>query len=57
MKARICDRCGEFYENNIKDEYKITKISPTASRYSKLVDLCPKCQKSLASWFESVKKK
>lgn len=56
MRARICDRCGEYYKNDNKDEFKLARMSQTASRYTKSVDLCPECQKSLASWFESVKK-
>ena len=56
MRARICDRCGGYYKNDNKDEFKLARMSQTASRYSKSIDLCPECQKSLASWSESVKK-
>ena len=56
MRARICDRCGGYYKNDNKDELKLARMSQTASRYTKPIDLCPECQKSLASWFESVKK-
>lgn len=58
MRARMCDRCGEYYkkDNKFIDEFRLAKISQTASRYTKSIDLCPECQKSLTYWFEHYEK-
>ena len=56
MRARMCDRCGEYYKNDNKDEFKLARMSQTASRYTKSIDLCPECQKSLTNWFEHFEK-
>lgn len=57
MRARQCDRCGQFYRTDNEPKYKVTEISRTASKYSKSVDLCPECCESLAKWYEQMEKK
>ena len=54
MQAKQCDRCGAFYSGErYNPQYRLTQISQTKSRYSKSLDLCPKCSNSLAEWFEA----
>ncbi len=40
------------YEKNNNPKYKVNKISETASRYPKVIDLCKNCEESLTKWFE-----
>lgn len=55
MKVLICDRCKKMYDKNNNPKYKVNKISSTASRYPKVIDLCPECEESLAEWFKEGK--
>lgn len=60
MKARLCDRCKDFYEevHDFKgDIFRIKKVSQTASRYERSLDLCPKCTKELGEWMQEGMKK
>lgn len=54
MKAKCCDRCGDFFplQQSEESEFKLKKINRTASRYEKSLDLCPECQEELQQWFE-----
>jgi hypothetical protein len=54
MKAKICDRCGNFFnlQQQETNEFKLKRINKTASRYEKSLDLCPKCQEELRQWFD-----
>jgi len=56
MLARKCDRCKEFYTYipDLPDRYKIVRVSDTASRYTKSLDLCSECEAKLKIWFENV---
>ena len=53
MRAKICDRCGDFY-NPYKyiPEMRLAGLSKTASNYTKPFDLCRKCEKELIEWFK-----
>lgn len=54
MKAKICDRCGNFFDLKQQEtnEFKLKRINKTASRYEKSLDLCPRCQEELRQWFD-----
>lgn len=54
MTAYICDRCGEYFQSNIKGLPLYVTKNP--SNYHTL-DLCPKCQKALEEWWTEKKKK
>jgi hypothetical protein len=59
MKANECDRCGEFYKDDVKSSehnLRLLHNSTSKTRYAKPVDLCPICQESLNKWFEEGKK-
>lgn len=57
MKAMICDLCGDFFSHPKKlPKYKLAQISETSSRYTKSMDICPKCQDDLAKWIEEKRK-
>ena len=59
MKALRCDRCKGFFEQKGVESgrtYKIKRVSSTASRYEKSLDLCPKCEEKLKAWMEAGKK-
>ena len=56
MRAKKCDVCGEFYEDDGKaQKYKLYGTSDTASNYSKRMDMCPICQGELTQWIEEKK--
>lgn len=52
VRARQCDRCKGFYQVEFEPKYRVTKISNTASRYTKSQDLCPECAEELRKWYE-----
>lgn len=56
MKAKQCDRCDKFYSTINEHQMKLTRISTTASRYQKQLDLCPECEADLIKWYEEGKK-
>ena len=57
MIAKQCDRCESFFkeETPVEDELRLYTVSNTKSKYSKRVDLCPECEKSLEEWFKVIK--
>ena len=71
MNARICDRCGAFYEERELNAFEaaVISINKIAERLSspkkgiteiicaisENVDLCPECSKSFKEWFLSAK--
>lgn len=55
-KAKQCDRCDKFYPTKGEAKMRLTKLSQTASRYARTIDLCPKCEAQLIEWFEEGKK-
>jgi len=55
MKAKQCDRCGEFYSKTNEYHMRLARISTTASRYQRQLDLCPKCEADLIKWYEEGK--
>lgn len=54
MKAKKCDRCGEFFVNYEEFEgyIRLTVASNSPSRYQVKQDLCQECEQSLIEWFE-----
>lgn len=54
MKAKKCDRCGQFFVDYEEFEgyIKLTVASNTPSRYQVKQDLCQECEKSLIEWFK-----
>ena len=57
MKAKKCDRCGEFYPVDKDSHVKLQKISYAANtRYTKGVDLCDRCQLELIDWLDRYNK-
>lgn len=58
MNAKRCDKCKRFYNKPPEgaNKLKLVKISETASRYTKSVDLCPDCERSLEKWFNDIEK-
>lgn len=50
MKAKICDRCKNFYELKFENKVRIQTIKDTKSRYTKSIDLCPECQEAIMNW-------
>ena len=56
--AKKCDRCGEYYQEREMNaiESLVNSFSPITATTSKtdvieeLIDLCPKCSKSLRKW-------
>lgn len=57
MKAKKCDRCGEFFVDYEEFEgyIRLTLASNSPSRYQVKQDLCPKCENSLIDWYNSKK--
>ena len=55
MKAKKCDRCGEFFVDYEEFEgyIRLTLASSSPSRYQVKQDLCPKCENSLIEWYNS----
>lgn len=45
MKAKKCDRCGEFYI--LESDCSVSFINKTISGFSKTMDLCPDCYEEL----------
>lgn len=45
MKAKKCDRCGEFYE--LENDCRVSLINQTISGFPKTMDLCPDCYEEL----------
>ena len=45
MKAKKCDRCGEFYE--LENDYTVNSINQTTSDILRTMDLCPDCYEEL----------
>ena len=56
MKAKQCDRCKKFYSTGEEKKYKLVKVTNTTSRYTRSVDLCPKCENELQEWFKKGEK-
>lgn len=56
MTVKKCDRCGAVYEYVLgaKKEatYQLRKKAPETVSNTKVIDLCPVCDKKLANWFE-----
>lgn len=52
MKAKICDRCKNFYELKFENKMRIQILKDTKSRYVKSIDLCPECQKEIMNWLD-----
>lgn len=58
MKAKMCDRCGEFYverEMTVLEEFADnflprTKKSELLKKLNLLVDFCPLCSAALIEW-------
>ena len=51
MKANVCDRCKKLYVPKGLRKFKLVRVSETASRYEKSVDLCPECESELGKWW------
>ena len=53
-KATKCDRCGDYYTENNKNNIT-TSILHTGS-YNTFYDLCNKCTAEFTAWWNTVKK-
>lgn len=47
MRAKKCDRCGEFYELNCDNDIVVCVNDKSWPAKSKTYDLCPKCLEHL----------
>ncbi|MBP5596306.1 MAG: hypothetical protein J6Y02_13045 [Pseudobutyrivibrio sp.] len=50
-RANKCDRCGIFYEDDIKFHGNDSLFLGRRPYNNDFLDLCPMCQKSFESWF------
>lgn len=45
MKAKKCDRCGDFY--SLENDYMIKLVDDRTGRVLRTMDLCPDCYEEL----------
>lgn len=60
MNAKKCDRCGRYYDKNVRQSYILAK-QQVLSDLTERIDLCKQCADELEEWFrkediEKVKK-
>lgn len=54
MNAKKCDRCGNYYDKNVKPEFGLGRRN-SLNDYLDYVDLCKKCTDELEEWFNAEK--
>lgn len=63
MKAYKCDRCGKYFERDVRDEdgdrvpYYAIKMKNTEMTIPLIYHICPKCGDSLTEWYYEKKEK
>ena len=54
--ARMCDRCGRFYESSSKSRVVYEHFPNTTSRTKNGGDMCPRCAAKFDKWWNKKKK-
>lgn len=54
MNAKKCDRCGRYYDKNVRQSYILSK-QQVLSDNLEMLDLCSRCTAELEEWFNSKK--
>lgn len=50
--SKRCDRCGQFYMPSRESRYVTERWTPLTSTTKRSGDVCPKCAKSYAKWWD-----